>query len=72
MVLLVSLFDTYKFGFVLSLSFLFLLFPPLLSIFYSFFAFFYVKKKQGTDRRTDGPTDTDGRTHPLIEMRGRI
>ena len=23
-----------------------------------------------TDRRTDGPTD--GRTHPLIEMRGRI
>ena len=27
-----------------------------------------------TDRRTDGPTDgpTDGRTHPLIEMRGRI
>jgi len=27
-----------------------------------------------TDRRTDGPTDrpTDGRTHALIEMRGRI
>ena len=31
-----------------------------------------------TDQRTDGPTDgrtdgwTDGRTHPLIEMRGRI
>ncbi len=27
-----------------------------------------------TDRRTDGPTNqpTDGRTRPLIEMRGRI
>ena len=26
--------------------------------------------KRVTDRPTDGPTD--GRTHPLIEMRGRI
>ena len=28
------------------------------------------EKKRGTDRPTDRPTD--GRTHPLIEMRGRI
>ena len=38
------------------------------------FVYFLQKRDIPTDRRTDGPTDrrTDGRTHPLIEMRGRI